>query len=211
MTDLDRLVGEFVEAWNAGARPAVDEYLRRASPAEQDELAERLGAWLLVASAPGYDAAALAAIRDEPALAAARAELSGVDDEWSLELARARRRAGIGTRQLAGRLAAAFGLRGQESRVAAYLDGLERGELDERRVSRRLVGALADALGDAGAALRASLAPPAPAASVAWFRAEADAADAFGDALEALSLAASSPAPAPMDEVERLFLGGPDA
>jgi GNAT superfamily N-acetyltransferase len=212
MTDLDRLVGEFVEDWNAGSRPDVDDFLRRAAPAERDELAERLGAWLLVAPTPDYDTGALAAIRAEPALAAARAAVADPDPaaEWSLALARARRRAGIGTRQLAARLAGALRLGDEAPRVAVYLERLEAGELDERRVSRRLVDALADALGDAGAAVRAAAAP-APTPSVAWFRADDAAGEAFGDALEALSRAAATPAPASMDEVERLFCGGPDA
>jgi hypothetical protein len=54
--------------------------------------------------------------------------------------------------------------------------------------------------------------PPAPAApSQAFFRAEDEAQDWIVQDIDALSRAALASAPAPMDELDRLFLGGPEA
>ena len=51
------------------------------------------------------------------------------------------------------RVTAAFGLAGEEARAEAYLERMERGELDATRVSRRLLDALGEALGVSGSAL----------------------------------------------------------
>ena len=89
---------------------------------------------------------------------------------------------------------------------------MERGELDSTRVSRRLLDLVGGALGVSGADLvRAGGLRPAAAPGQAMFRAAPDAAASFEADLEALSQAAMAPAPPPMDELDRLFLGGPDA
>ena len=54
--------------------------------------------------------------------------------------------------------------------------------------------------------------PPAPAApAAAFFRADEEAEDWIVQDIDALSRAALAAAPAPMDELDRLFLGGPEA
>jgi hypothetical protein len=196
---IDKVLSEFIDAWNAGKRPRVDDYLERAAPADRDELAERLGDWLLVAPGPDYSAKALADIR---------AELAGLPELWPEVLPTLRERAGLRVRDLAARITAAFGLQGEEERTSAYLERMERGELDASQISRRLLEALGRALGAdliRGAGLR-------PAArGQALYRAERDAGASFEEELEALSQAAMAPAPPPMDELDRLFTGGPDA
>ena len=96
-------------------------------------------------------------------------------------------------------------------RTAGYLARLEAGELDPARVSRRLLDALGALLGGSvadSAALSRALRPAA--AGGALFRAQ-DAGDSVRFDIEVLSRAALSPAPPPMDELDRLFTGGPDA
>jgi hypothetical protein len=78
-------------------------------------------------------------------------------------------------------------------------------------VSRRLLDAMAGALGVSADALGRSGGMPSPAMGSALFRAESAAAAGYEEDLEALSQAALSPAPPPMDELDRLFLGGPEA
>jgi hypothetical protein len=109
---------------------------------------------------------------------------------------------------VARRLVAIFGLR-DEQRAADYLARVERGELDPGRLSNRLLDALAAILG----ADRDQLGPgpPAFAAGQAFFRAEEHADQWIAQDIDALSRAALAPAPEPMDELDRLFLGGPDA
>lgn len=180
----DLLLSEFIDAWNAGRRPRVHDYLARLPDGPgRDELADAITDWLSVAPTPAYSERTRREIRAE-----------------AFALAGLRERAGFSVRELAQRVAGVFGL-GDVDRTETYLRGLETGELDGARVSRRLIEALGGLLG-ATPAFR-------PAAG-ALFRAEG-ADEAVRSDIELLSRAALSPAPAPMDELDRLFTGGPDA
>jgi transcriptional regulator with XRE-family HTH domain len=213
MSSIDHVLSDFIDAWNAGRRPRVDDYLERVLPAERDALATELERWLEVAATPAYDADARRAVRAEPALLDALAGVAAEGTLWPELLPRLRERTGLRLDDVAARITAAFGLTGEERRAEGYLAAIERGELAPARVSRRLLDALARLLGvtaerlaSAGGAVAS---PPAPAGAL--FRAEQDAAADFADELDALSRAALTPAPQPMDELDRLFLGGPDA
>lgn len=116
-----------------------------------------------------------------------------------------RAHAGLALDEVSRRLTALFDL-GDTARTADYLQRLENDELDERRLSRRLLNGLAAILGANPDALR----PPAASTSALY---RADDADAFSiEDLDALSRAALTRAPAEqLDDVDRLFLGGPGA
>ena len=206
----DKLLSEFVDAWNAGRRPQVSDYLERAAPGERDELAELLEDWLTMAPTPTYSDETLAAISAEPALVGALAEIESDPVLLPEVLPRLRERAGLKVRDLASRVTAVFGLAGEEERAEDYLTRLVSGELEPTRVSRRLLAALGSLLGAdllRAAGLRAAGASPGQA----LFRAEREAGASFEVDLDALSRAAMAPAPEPMDELDRLFTGGPDA
>jgi hypothetical protein len=215
---MDQVLSEFMDDWNAGRRPDVDDYLARVPAAERDELAEQLMTWLTIAPTPDYDEATREQIRADPAVRAAIAAASGEAGAWPELLPRLRERAGLDVRALASRVLAAVGVTGRgaddESRAAEYLGQMEAGRLDPARVSRRLLDALGRALGVDGAALAESglvgrSLQGAPAALM--FRSEGEAGDEAIAELDALSRAAFAPAPEPLDEIDRLFLGGPDA
>jgi transcriptional regulator with XRE-family HTH domain len=209
MTAVEHLLGEFIDDWNAGRRPDVDTYLARADEADRDELAAQLLMWLEIAPTPDYDEATLAVISEEPALRAALETAAAIRSPLSARLPTLRERAGLAVRDVARRLVALFNLE-DEQRAAAYLEQIERDELDSSRLSRRLIDALAAILG----ADRELLAPGPPAffAGKALLRADEDADQWIAEDIDALSQAALAPAPAsePMDELDRLFLGGPD-
>ena len=142
MTTIEQLVGEFIDAWNAGRRPDVDAFLERAAPEDRDELASQLETWLELAPTPDYDEPTRQSIASEPALLAAltpppRCARRSPSDCRRCASARAWRSAmsPAGLTQL-------FEL-DDEQRAAAYLEQIERDELDERRLSRRLLDALA--------------------------------------------------------------------
>ncbi len=205
MTSIEQLIGEFVDAWNAGRRPDAAEYLTRADPADRSELAQQLDAWMLVAPTPAFDDDALAAIRTEPALAAALQAAAEQSQPLASRVHRLRERAGLAVDDVARQLTAVFDL-GDTSRTTAYLERLEGDALDERRLSRRLLTGLAAILGADPDALR-----PAAAPAGALYRAD-DATAFTADDLDALSRAALAPAPAEeLDDVDRLFVGGPGA
>jgi transcriptional regulator with XRE-family HTH domain len=217
-TTPQQLLSEFIDDWNAGRRPDVRAFLQRLpAGAERDELADQIGRWLEVAPTPAYDAKARAAIRAEPVvqrLFAAAGQDAGLLPQL-LPALRERRRLSVA--QLASRLAGTFGLGEPEARRAeGYLERLEAGELEPSRLSRRLVDALADALGvgagtlaDAGAFGR-NLRPAAAGGTL--FRRDGEGEQWVARDLELLAAAAFEPAPAEtLDELDRLFLGGPDA
>jgi hypothetical protein len=208
MSTVDEILGEFIDAWKAGGRPDLDAYLERVAAGDRDELAAGIAAWLGVAPTPDYPPPARAAISAEPAMRAALRAAEALRPPLPESLPVLRERAGLGIRDVAARLAERFGLDDRD-RTVAYLEELERGELDAGRLSHRLVDALSEMLGAVRIALPS---PPAPAApSQAFFRADEEAEDWIVQDIDALSRAALAAAPAPMDELDRLFLGGPDA
>lgn len=209
-TTIDQALGEFIEAWKAGRRPDVDDCLARVPEGERDELAAALSTWLEIAPTPDYDEAALAQIAAEPALAAAL-DAAALDDLPVAGRVRTlRERAGLSLTDLAASVVERFklGAPDAESRTAGYLEELEREELNPARLSRRLVEGLAAVLGARPDALAAWGAPP-PAPGVVYQRSEEHAGDAFVEEIEALSDAAMASAPKELDEIDRLFLGGP--
>jgi transcriptional regulator with XRE-family HTH domain len=218
MSNTDQILSEFIDAWNAGARPRVRDYLARApAGADRDDLAAQLTTWLEVAPTPGYSEATRAEIRAEPVV---RRVLAAADDDaglWPSVVPALRERAGLTVREVASRLVARFMLgdsQSAEPRTAEYLERLERGDLEPSRVSRRLLDALADLLGaspgtlrDAGA-LGGAFRPAAAGGTL--FRADDDRGSWVADDVDAISRAAMAPAPAPLDELDRLFVGGPE-
>ena len=212
----DEVLSEFMDAWNAGRRPRVLAYLGRVPDgAARDELAEQIAAWLEVAPAPELDPVARARIRAEPAVERALEAAGSEAGLWPVLIPRLRIRAGLSIGEVAARIVERFGLgAGDEERAAAYFERLERGELEPTRVSRRLLDALGDLLGASGRTLAEAGAVGAPrvaAAGGALFRAGAAAGDQIAEDLDVIGAAAMTPAPPPMDELDRLFAGGPDA
>jgi transcriptional regulator with XRE-family HTH domain len=209
MTAIEQLLGEFADAWTAGRRPDVEAYLERAPEADRDELATQLATWLALAPTPDYDEATRGAICEEPALRAALDAAAAIRSPLSVRLPTLRERAGLAVGDVARRLVAVFNL-DDEQRAADYLEQIERDELDPSRLSRRLLDGLAAILGADREQLAAG--PPAFAGGQAFFRAEDDADRWIAQDIDALSRAALAPAPeaSSMDELDRLFVGGPD-
>ena len=206
MTNIDTLLNEFIDAWNAGERPDVLDFLERADAAERAELRGALKAWLAVAPAPAYSDQTLAEIAAEPALANALAAASAQREPVAARVRRLREQAGLGVAELAASVSSAFSLP-DAARVGGYLERLESGELAEERLSRRLIGALSDALG----AGRGMLDPSPPLAASALFRAAGEVEDELVEEIGAMSAAVFAQAPeATMDETDRLFCGGPE-
>jgi hypothetical protein len=213
-TVREQVLSEFIDAWNAGKRPEVDDYIARVPEDERDALGEELLAFLTFAPTPEYSDEALAAIEAQPAvietLRAARRSSMLPD-----LLKRLRERIGLSTDEVAGELVGELGLAAdRKSKTAGYLGQLEDGSLEPTRVSRRVFEALGRVLGLAGSELEGAadtgqwtpvIAQMAPAPV---FRAEKDAAKEASRHFEVLADALAAPGGAARDEVDELFLGG---
>jgi transcriptional regulator with XRE-family HTH domain len=211
-TDRDRILSEFVDAWNAGRRPDVDDYLARVDESERGELADALMAFLRFAPTPQYSDEALAAIRADPIVAEALAAASGRAGLLPSLFVRLRTRLGLSNADVAGELVESLSLPADRApKTASYLDRLERGELEPSRISGRVFDALARVFGVPRSELEGAgdvggwVAPGAPAAA---FRASDEAADAAAPHLDLLAKGLTTPGDAARDEVDDLFLGG---
>jgi transcriptional regulator with XRE-family HTH domain len=215
-TVREQVLSEFIDAWNAGKRPDVDEYIARVPAEEQGALSEELMSFLSLAPTPAYSVEALAAIEAEPAVVEALRGSVGKSSLLPDLLSRLRTRFGMSTDDVAGELVGELGLADdRQPKTAGYLERLEQGRLEPARVSRRVFEALGRIFGLAGSELEGAAdaggwAPiPAPAAAAApVFRAEKDAAAAASKHLEAIADALAAPGGEPRDEVDELFLGG---
>jgi len=216
MAELDRLLGEFADAWNAGERPRLEDFVDRAPPERGDELAELIEAFLAVAPSPRYSEETMAELMREPAVLASVESARGRSGLLPSLLPRLRERARLRRDEVVERLAATLRVPGTEPKMARYLHQLESGTLEAGGVSRRVFEALAYVLGARVEEIeRAADVPglgggtgPAPA-----FMRSIEASDAAGEppALAAAPAARAAHAQAAdedWDEVDRLFRGG---
>ena len=209
-TGREQILSEFIDAWNAGERPDVDDYLARVPESEQGELAGELLAFLTFAPTPEYSDEALAAIRAEPVVADALAAASERAGLLPALLARLRDRFGMSPDDVAGRLVDELGLAADaKPKTAGYLERLEQGKLEPARVSRRVFEALSRVFRVPSDELEgaADVGGWSVAASPV-FRADERAAVAQSRHLETLADALAAPGGEARDEVDDLFLGG---
>jgi hypothetical protein len=211
-TDRDRILSEFIDAWNSGRRPDVDEYLARVNESERDEFAGELTAFLAFAPTPRYSDEALKAIRSESIVAEALSSAEGRAGVLPSLLVKLRSRLGLSNAEVAGELVRSLELpEDRAPKTAGYLERLERGELEPSRVSTRVFEALARLFGVPRGELEGAgdvggwASPAAPAAA---FRASAEAADEAAPHLDLLAKGLTTPGDAARDEVDDLFLGG---
>ena len=206
MTDPARVLSEFIDAWNRGERPEVDDYLARVPDDMRDDLADQISFFLQQAPTPRYSPETLAEIRADPVVQSVQGALEGDAGLWPVLLPRLRERARLRRDEIVSRLTAMLGIEGQERKANRYLHEMETGTLDPSGVSQRLLDALGQILGVSGTELAqagdfATLgSSPAPAA--AYYRARDDEIEV--DAASTLARAADEPP----EEVDRLFTGG---
>src|SRR3954454_21095771 len=116
----EQVLSEFIDAWNAGQRPAVEAYIARGPAEEQVSLGEELAAFPTLAPTPEYTDDALTAIRAEIAEAAGTGDQRGL---FGALLMRLRERIGSSTADVAGELVGELGLtQKQAPKTATYLE-----------------------------------------------------------------------------------------
>ncbi len=208
-TDRDRILSEFIDAWNAGQRPSIDEHLARVPEREREALLEDLTSYITWGPTPDYDDAVLAEIRAEPAMAAALSAYRSPTASWPALLAARRQALALSADDLAGQLVSALGLATKRrAKTREYLVQAERGELDTGRLAPRLLDALADVLQTSRRELRRAAGGWMPVQAAPAFRAGDDAAMVALDHLRLMADAAAAPSEDDWDEVDDLFRGG---
>lgn len=208
MAEIDSLVSNFVDDWNAGRRPLIEDWLVRADAADRDELRRQLGAFLAVAPTPRYDRGTVDALLNSVIAESAAAAFETGQGAWPSLLPRLRTQAGLSMRELAERLLVIAGIdAGDVGKAESYLGEMENGALDATRVSGRVIDVLGRVLGIRAPDLLHVGLPAAAPAGGALFRQE-DAARPGGVDLDLLADALGAPAVGPeLDEVDVLFFG----
>jgi hypothetical protein len=219
MTKLDQILSEFIDAWNAGERPQVDDHLARAPEARRGELADLIGSFLEWAPAPRYSEETLNQIRAEPATRAAAGLIESQSGLWPALLPYLRKRAQLTRDRVVAALCEALGLKGREADVKPFYHEMETGTLDAGGVSRRVIVALAGVFGVSAGEIEEAgdfhgLMGPAPEGAYLRLREPGDETVAFNlsvpmlDAVEDVGIPGIADEAAGWDEVDRLFLGG---
>jgi hypothetical protein len=208
VSDVERLLADYIAEHRAGGEADPGAYLSRASPAERGELAALIDAYLARAPREPFDQARFAGSTTERTVDELERAISGQAGLWPALLPRLRDRAGLKRSALVEQLAAALGVSDRREKVAGYYHEMEQGLLPAAGVSDRvlealgrIVGESAHTLKDAGRALTPTgEGPAAPAAAAFARRAYAEPAGAPPPG--------TPPSPAgEWDEVDELFRG----
>lgn len=209
MSDVDRLLAEYIAEHQAGGEADPSAYLSRVSAVQRTELAALIDAYLARAPREAFDPAAFRGSGAERTVDELERAIAGQAGLWPALLPRLRDRAGLKRSLLVERLAAALGADRQKDKVAGYYHEMEQGLLPAQGVSDRVLEALGRLVGETAQSLREAgraLTPPPEGPSTG--RSAAFARRAYAEAAD-VPASARSPAPeAEWDEVDQLFRGG---
>jgi hypothetical protein len=209
VSDVERLLAEYIADHRAGGDADPPTFLARAATSERDELAALIDAYLTRAPRLPVDRAACAGASAERTVDELERAIAGQAGLWPAVLPGLRRRAGLKRSTLVERLTAALGVRDDE-KVGAYYHQMEQGLLPAEGVSDRVLEVLAKIVGETAHALReAGRALTAPGHAAGAPPAAAFARRSYADPTSADSSAAQpTPDDTAWDEVDELFRGG---
>ena len=214
MTDVERLLREYISEHHGGGRADPREYVERLEGADRKELATLIDGYLERAPRQEWDREAYEQSAAPKVVEALSRSLTGSAGLWPSVLPRLRERARVKRSEVVGQLAARLGASGgQRDKVAAYYHEMEQGSLPASGVSDRVLEALGEILGQSAAALRRAGGafgrppPTSPATAPAAFARKGMASPGVppADASEGPPAEAE---PEQWDEVDRLFRGG---
>lgn len=215
MSDLDRLLSEYLAAHEAGGGPPDPRpFLDRASPDERSALARRIDEHLAAAPRRAWDPAAFEATLQTPLMREIATSARGASGLWPALLPRLRNAAQLRRQEVVARLAGELGVADREAKVHDYYHRMEQGLLDQDGVSdtvleklAAIVGSSREALREAGRALGEAASPDAPASGPVFAR-RALADEAYAAASpDAAELAREPGEEVARDEVDELFTG----
>lgn len=212
--DVQKLLSEYIAEHRAGGDADPLDYIGRADAGDRRQLAALIDGYLARSPGAAWDEAAYRGSDAERVGESVGRSLLGVGGMWPAILPRLRNQAKLTRAQVVERLSAALGVAGREPKVATYYHEMERGALDSRRVSTRVLAALgviygttADRLREIGTPIAkgpAAAGPPAPA------MARTAAPTAEYEVVDREELRSEPVRPAKeRDEIDEMFTGGP--
>jgi hypothetical protein len=212
MSDVERLLHDYIAEHRAGGEADPLAYLERVDGADRAELAELLDAYLERAPGRDWDPAAYRGSAAERLVESLDRSLRGQAGLWPSLLPRLRERARVRRADLVARLAAELGVGGREEKVAAYYHEMEQGQLASARVSGRVLEVLGGILGTSAETLRKAgeaLGPagPTPSESAVFARMARPSAE-YQDEVESTVSDRAEEERVEWDEVDELFRGG---
>jgi len=154
MSDVDRLLSEYISEHRAGGEADPVAYLDQLEGGDREELAALLDAYLQRAPGRKWDAEAFRGSAAQRLTESLHRSLGGRAGLWPVVLPRLRERAQVKRAELVARLGAALGASDQEEKVASYYHGMEQGNLESAGVSDRVLGALGEIVGASAESLR---------------------------------------------------------
>jgi hypothetical protein len=207
VTDVDRLLAEYIEEHREGGVADPTTFLSRAVASDRRELAALIDGYLRRAPRQRFDAAGFRGSPSERVVDELERALGGQAGLWPALLPELRHRAGLKCAELVARLAGTLGLAGREPKVATYYHQMEQGILPARGVSNRVLAALGDIVGEslkslreAGDALTPFDGAPTPAPTFARL--------AHADPASGMASPEEAPPDEEWDEIDILFRGG---
>lgn len=216
MSDVDRLLREYVGRYEAGEPADPEELLARVEGTDRRELEALIDAYLARAPRRPFDPERYAGSPASEVVESLHRSLTGSSGLWPSVLPRLREAARVRRGELVEQLAAALGARGREQKVGAYYHRMEQGLLPAAGVSDHVLEALGGIVGESVEALRRAGAAIEPGAGGAAegpaFARTATPDPAYDDRLvEDVPGGAPSPPEGDRgdwDEVDVLFRGG---
>lgn len=207
MSSVERLLADYIAEHRAGGEADPREYLSRASPSDQRELAALIDAYLARAPRQEFDEMTFRGSSAERTVDELERAIAGQAGLWPALLPRLRDRARLKRSELVERLAEALGVSDRKDKVGGYYHEMEQGLLPAQGVSDRVLSALGElicettqALREAGRALTPSGEGPT-AAPAAFAR------RAYAEPAGAQSPGVKGRREGEWDEVDELFRG----
>ena len=154
MSDVDRLLSEYMAEYreSGGADPLA--YLDQLEGTDREELAALLDAYLQRAPGREWDPDAYRGSAAERLVESLNRSLAGRAGLWPVLLPRLRERAQVKRAELVERLGQALGVADREEKVASYYHAMEQGTLESKGVSDRVLSALGKIVGASVESLR---------------------------------------------------------
>ena len=210
MTDVDRLLKQYIEEHQSGGEADPLRYLEQVSDrVERLELEALIDGYLMHAPRQEVDLTAeYEGSLAEKVVESLSPSITGVSGLWPTVLPELRNQARVKRAVLVSRLATALGVADREEKVADYYNQMEQGRLPAEGVSGRVLEALGSILGQSAERLRAmgeALGPAGPPSEEgAVFARRA----ALSEPAAPPPGAAAPRAPDDWDDVDELFRGG---